>query len=39
MQRAKSTRADVMAGFGSNGGEELISYLMTGEFIQMQGSR
>jgi hypothetical protein len=33
----QSTRADVMAGFGSNGGEELISYLMTGESILLQG--
>ncbi|HEX6334988.1 MAG TPA: prenyltransferase/squalene oxidase repeat-containing protein [Flavisolibacter sp.] len=28
---------DVMAGFGSNGGEEFISYLMTGESVIMQG--
>jgi hypothetical protein len=27
-----------MEGFGSNGGEELISYLMTGESIIMQGN-
>ena len=26
-----------MAGFGSNGGEELISYLMTGESMVIQG--
>jgi hypothetical protein len=26
-----------MEGFGSNGGEELMSYLMTGESILMQG--
>jgi hypothetical protein len=26
-----------MEGFGSNGGEELISYLMTGESILLQG--
>ena len=29
----QSTRNDVMTGFGSNGGEELISYLLTGESI------
>jgi hypothetical protein len=34
---AQSTRNDVMTGFGSNGGEELISYLLTGESIVMQG--
>ena len=36
--RKQSAREDVMEGFGSNGGEELISYLMTGESIQMQGA-
>jgi hypothetical protein len=34
----QSVREDVMEGFGSNGGEELISYLMTGESIIMQGN-
>ena len=33
----QSAREDVMSGFGSNGGEELISYLMTGESIILQG--
>jgi hypothetical protein len=33
----QSTQAEVMEGFGSNGGEELISYLMTGESILLQG--
>ena len=33
----QSTQTDVMEGFGSNGGEELISYLMTGESILLQG--
>jgi hypothetical protein len=36
--KSQSTRNDVMEGFGSNGGEELISYLMTGESIIMQGN-
>lgn len=35
--KAQSKRADVMDGFGSNGGEELISYLMTGESVLLQG--
>lgn len=35
--RSQSTRNDVMTGFGSNGGEELISYLLTGESIILQG--
>lgn len=35
--KAQSMQADVMEGFGSNGGEELISYLMTGESIRLQG--
>jgi hypothetical protein len=34
---SQSTRKDVMEGFGSNGGEELISYLLTGESIMLQG--
>ena len=33
----QSMRDDVMTGFGSNGGEELISYLLTGESIVMEG--
>jgi len=33
----QSTRDDVMTGFGSNGGEELISFLLTGESIMLQG--
>jgi len=37
--KSQSTREDVMQGFGSNGGEELISYLMTGESIIMQGGK
>jgi hypothetical protein len=32
----QAMRADVMSGFGSNGGEEFMSYLMTGESIMMQ---
>jgi hypothetical protein len=35
--KRQSTRNDVMTGFGSNGGEELISYLLTGESIMLQG--
>ena len=33
----QALRNDVMNGFGSNGGEEFISYLMTGESMVMQG--
>lgn len=33
----QSTREDIMTGCGSNGGEELISYLLTGESIVLQG--
>jgi hypothetical protein len=33
----QALRDDVMAGFGSNGGEEFMSYLMTGEGMLMQG--
>ena len=33
----QSAREDIMEGFGSNGGEELISYLMTGESMLLQG--
>jgi hypothetical protein len=35
--RKQALRSDVLAGFGSNGGEEFISYLMTGESLIMQG--
>lgn len=35
--KIQSTRNDIMTGFGSNGGEELISYLLTGESIMLQG--
>jgi hypothetical protein len=35
--KQQSMQAEVMDGFGSNGGEELISYLMTGESIRLQG--
>jgi hypothetical protein len=34
---SEAMRADVMEGFGSNGGEEFLSYLMTGESMMMQG--
>ena len=37
--KRQSMQADVMEGFGSNGGEELISYLMTGESIRLQGGQ
>jgi len=33
----QSVREDVMSGFGNNGGEEFMSFLMTGESILMQG--
>ncbi len=33
----QAMRSDVMEGFGSNGGEEFMSYLMTGESLLMQG--
>ena len=33
----QSVRGDVMAGFGNNGGEEFMSFLMTGESMLMQG--
>ena len=33
----QALRGDVMSGFGSNGGEEFMSYLMTGESMLMQG--
>ena len=35
--KRQSMRTDVMEGFGSSGGEEFISYLMTGESIKLQG--
>ncbi|HEY0041945.1 MAG TPA: hypothetical protein VGB71_14845 [Flavisolibacter sp.] len=37
--KRQSMQANVMEGFGSNGGEELISYLMTGESIRLQGGQ
>ena len=33
----QSVREDVMSGFGNNGGEEFMSFLMTGESMMMQG--
>lgn len=33
----QAVREDVMAGFGNNGGEEFMSFLMTGESMLMQG--
>jgi hypothetical protein len=33
----QATRGDVMAGFGNNGGEEFLSFLMTGESMLMGG--
>ncbi|HEX5652347.1 MAG TPA: prenyltransferase/squalene oxidase repeat-containing protein, partial [Chitinophagaceae bacterium] len=33
----QAVRGDVMQGFGSNGGEEFMSFLMTGESLLMQG--
>jgi hypothetical protein len=35
--RQQALRDDVMNGFGNNGGEEFLSYLMTGESMVMQG--
>jgi hypothetical protein len=35
--RQQALREDVMSGFGNNGGEEFMSYLMTGESMLMQG--
>ncbi len=35
--RQQAMRDDVMQGFGNNGGEEFMSFLMTGESILMQG--
>jgi hypothetical protein len=34
---SKAQGEDIMSGFGSNGGEEFISYLMTGESLVMNG--
>jgi hypothetical protein len=33
----QAIRGDVMVGYGNNGGEEFMSFLMTGESIMMQG--
>jgi hypothetical protein len=33
----QALREDVMQGFGNNGGEEFMSFLMTGESMMMQG--
>jgi hypothetical protein len=33
----QAQRSDVLAGFGNNGGEEFMSFLMTGEALMMQG--
>ncbi len=33
----QAVREDVMTGFGNNGGEEFMSFLMTGESMLMQG--
>ena len=35
--KSEAIRSDVMAGFGNNGGEEFLSFLMTGESMLMQG--
>ena len=35
--RKQALKDEVLSGFGSNGGEEYISYLMTGESMMMQG--
>jgi hypothetical protein len=37
--RAEAQRDDVMDGFGSNGGEEFLSYLMTGESMVLHGGQ
>jgi hypothetical protein len=36
-ENLQSQRDDVLAGFGNNGGEEFMSFLMTGESLLMQG--
>ena len=35
--QAQAQREDVLSGFGNNGGEEFMSFLMTGESLLMQG--
>ncbi|HEU5165743.1 MAG TPA: prenyltransferase/squalene oxidase repeat-containing protein [Chitinophagaceae bacterium] len=35
--KGEALREDVMSGFGNNGGEEFLSFLMTGESMLMQG--
>ncbi len=35
--QVQAQRDDVLAGFGNNGGEEFMSFLMTGESLLMQG--
>ncbi len=35
--QAQAVREDVMTGYGNNGGEEFMSFLMTGESMLMQG--
>ena len=35
--KGEAVREDVMNGYGNNGGEEFLSYLMTGETMLMQG--
>jgi hypothetical protein len=35
--KSEAVRDEVMSGFGNNGGEEFLSFLMTGESILMQG--
>jgi hypothetical protein len=35
--KGEALKADVMEGFGNNGGEEFLSFLMTGESMLMQG--
>ena len=35
--QSQAVRDDVMVGFGNNGGEEFMSFLMTGESMMMQG--
>jgi hypothetical protein len=35
--KGEALKEDVMSGYGNNGGEEFLSYLMTGETMLMQG--
>jgi len=35
--KSEALKTEVMAGYGNNGGEEFLSYLMTGESMMMQG--